>query len=77
MARKRKNFELDFKNFITCKCGHDVKYHKSCGPPIGEEWCEGKGLPKDVGLRNVCNCFVYRPDNLSHIEEIAKKRGLI
>ena len=65
------------KKDIICKCGHSKRFHKECGPPIGEEWCEGKGLPKNVGYGNNCQCWAYKPDNLLHIETLAKKRKLI
>ena len=58
---------------FPCQCGHSKEVHGSCGPPIGEEWCEGKGLPKDVGWKNSCQCYRYVSDNLKYLEQISKK----
>ena len=61
---------------FPCKCGHSKKVHGYAGPPIGEGWCNGKGMPKDVGLKNTCQCYEYTPDNLKYLEQMAKtKRG--
>lgn len=59
---------------FPCKCGHNKRFHKECGPPIGESWCEGKGLPKDVGWKNTCHCYCYIPDNLKYLEKMSNKK---
>jgi len=70
---------------LTCKCGHSKKLHASCGPPIGEEWCNGrsnreikiKQTPNNKKQYYRCDCPFYREDNLAHIERLAKLKGLI
>ena len=64
---------------ILCKCGHEKHFHGGVGQPIWDEFCNG-GRIRDRKIGNyvyVCTCLEYRPDNLSHIEKLAKKRKLI
>lgn len=65
------------KNDIICQCGHEKKYHGKVDAPIWDEWCNGgrvNASPTDDG---VCVCCSYIPDNLLHIEMMAKKKGLV
>lgn len=67
------------KKDIICQCGHDKRFHNKVGAPIWDEWCNG-GRIRDRKVGNyvfVCTCFTYQPDNLLHIETVAKKKGLI
>jgi len=59
---------------FPCTCGHNKNFHKECGPPIGESWCDGKGLPKGVGIYDTCDCFNYVADNLKYLEQMSKKK---
>lgn len=63
---------------FSCKCGHPKYLHESCGPPIGEEWCN---VVIKVGeYRNLlCDCYCYIPDNLKYLEQQSskKKRGTL
>ena len=64
---------------ILCQCGHEKHFHKSVGTPIWDELCNG-GRIRDQKVGNyiyICICPKYIPDNLLHIEAIAKKKKLI
>jgi hypothetical protein len=72
-------------NDILCKCGHEKKHHKSVGTPIWDEYCNA-GRRKNSNFEkslvhgnhiSICLCAKYQPDNLLHIETLAKKRKLI
>jgi hypothetical protein len=57
---------------IICQCGHFKKEHLDDGIFSDCLWTyEGKGFGED------CNCMKYVPDNLSHIENLARERKLI
>ena len=60
-------------NSFICKCGHKKADHKFCGPPIGAEWCEGAGLPKNVGWAKACACYFFDPDNLKYLYMLYKR----
>lgn len=68
------------KKDILCKCGHEKHFHKSAGTPVWDEWCNGGRVPYR-GMAGsyvyICMCHEYKPDNLLHIENLAKKRKLI
>ena len=57
---------------IICKCGHAKSLHRNLQPYYPKA-CLSKN---EDGLYN-CICWEYRPDNLLHIERLAKKKGLI
>jgi hypothetical protein len=59
---------------IVCRCGHprDLHFHKN-----GVSGCQkrlGWGIE---GTRYADDCREYHPDNLTHIEWLAKERKLI
>lgn len=56
---------------IICKCGHNKKVHEHLR---GNFVCLCVGPYTSI---NDCPCFEYVPDNLSHIENLAKEKGLI
>ena len=64
---------------ILCRCGHQEMFHGKVGMPIWDEWCNGGRIRdrKKGEYVYICTCFEYRPDNLGHIEALAKKRKLI
>ena len=64
-------------------CKHPEKSHLSKGgkrqiiifAEMGKHWCEGCGRDKLVGVPKAFHTFEL--DNLSYIEDLAKKRKLI
>jgi hypothetical protein len=59
---------------IICQCGHRQRVHKLL-PDFGNAlvcMCHGKDT-----LVDDCYCYRYVPDNLLHIENLAKERKLI
>jgi hypothetical protein len=57
---------------IICKCSHNKKAHftKFREPGI----CMFLGIDT---VKPDCPCMKYTPDNLTHIEELAKEKKLI
>jgi hypothetical protein len=57
---------------VICKCGHIKSLHGNLQPYYPKA-C----LRKDSEGNFCCMCYEYQPDNLLHIERLAKKRGFI
>lgn len=62
--------ELD----ILCKCGHSKSSHFNAGMRSGCSKRRGWGIG---GTGWVDDCKEYQPDNLLHIEQLAKQKGLV
>ena len=62
------------KNDIPCKCGHAWEEHSEGLKPIGHQ-----GYPTGCNAKIHIGdfCYEYVPDNLTFIEQEAKRRGLI
>jgi len=59
--------ELD----IICKCGHTKKEHRM-------DYTSGtQGCRIYIEEFKWCGCYNYHPDNLLHIEQLAKRKGLV
>jgi hypothetical protein len=58
---------------IVCQCGHTKNVH-DYNEQYNDYMCLIKG--KNTMIED-CPCFNYIPDNLLHIEMLAKKRKLI
>jgi hypothetical protein len=79
------------KNSITCKCGHNKKEHKVPHIPkhshtysdeyfVIDACFAGKLAYNKNGIKFrewECACNQYIPDNLTHIEVLAKQKGLV
>lgn len=61
---------------IVCKCGHSKKSHANINSHVvgGRAACFFLGSPTSD---DECPCMDYKPDNLLHIEKLAKKRKLM
>jgi hypothetical protein len=73
---------------ITCKCGHSRKDHEVpgelkrfedaiLGPRYIQDACYVGPVRRDWHANWECHCNHYTPDNLTHIEILAKERKLI
>lgn len=71
---------------IPCTCGHSKKIHNPKNwkrEPKVKVFANFKQDACYFLIRNgriqphLCDCFKYVPDNLSFIEKIAKKKGLV
>lgn len=55
-----------------CVCGHEIDEHAGWeGEPTGCTSLSGKDD------RLICECVVFKLDNLRYIEDLAKQRNLI
>ena len=69
---------------ILCKCGHSKSGHSRFGPHTMQDYQScicWLGRNRGLGLKKTnwrtCKCEQYQPDNLSHIEQVAKQKGLV
>jgi len=59
---------------IICRCGHSKNVHQRLGnEEYGATMCLAAG--PDTLVQD-CPCYEYTPDNLLHIEQMAKERKL-
>jgi hypothetical protein len=56
---------------IPCTCGHKQKLHGNLEPNV--IGCTFR--PHKIGI--FCMCLKYSPDNLSYVENLAKRKGLV
>jgi hypothetical protein len=66
---------------ILCSCGHIKEQHTTVGQfivaPVYLPFCHAQIVTINGQHADICRCSGYKPDNLMHIERLARERNLI